>query len=215
MGCPRALGEAVRRREFIGLLGGAAVASPLAVGAQQVPVVGYLYSGSPASPLLLAAFHKGLRTTGHIEGQNVTVEYRYGLNQPDRVRDLTADLVRRNVAAIASLGGTLTARIVKAATSTIPIIFEVGYDPVEAGLVASLSRPCGNLTGVNSIIGELWTKRIDLMAKLLPNSRIFGVLMTGPTAAERQSQRVAAADALGLKLVFATALTPLELDAAF
>jgi putative tryptophan/tyrosine transport system substrate-binding protein len=123
-----------------------------------------------------------------------------------------ADLVRRKVAAIASVGGVTAAQVVKAATSTIPVIFEVGFDPVQDGLVASLSLPGGNLTGVNSIIAELWPKQIDLMAKLLPNSRVFGVLPTGRATAERQPW---AAGSFGRRLVVASAFTPQDFDAAF
>ena len=189
----------LRRREFITLLGGATAAWPIVGRAQQpaLPVVGYIVPATP-DPQGEAAFRQGLKETGFIEGQNVTIEYRYGQNQPDRARDLTADLVRRNVAAIVSVGGIGMARIVKTATSTIPIIFGVSFDPVQAGLVASLSRPGGNLTGVNSFIGELWPKQIDVMAKLLPNSRIFGLLITDAATAERQPRLVPPeADALG------------------
>jgi len=207
----------MKRRHFITLLGGAAAAWPIVGRAQRpvLPVVGYIFAGALWPPGE-AAFRQGLKEAGFIEGQNVTVEYHYGQYQLDRMQDLTADLVRRNVAAIASIGGGVIARIVKAATSTIPVIFETGFDPVEAGLVASLSRPVGNLTGVNSIIAQLWPKQIDLMAKLLPNSHVFGLLFTLQGQAELQPRLVSpGADALGLKLVFATALTPQELDAAF
>jgi putative ABC transport system substrate-binding protein len=206
----------VRRRQFITLLGGAA-AWPLAARAQRParPVVGFVEPSGPSPERRSeAAFRQGLKETGFIEGQNVTVEYRYGENQPDRLREHVADLVRRNVAAIASIGGVGTAQIVKAATSTIPVIFEVGSDPAQNGLVTSLSRPGGNLTGVNSVIGELWPKQIDVMAKLLPSSRLFGVLPTGRLPVERQPWQQAA-DAIGRKVVVATALTPQEFEPAF
>src|SRR5215470_14750082 len=148
----------MKRRHFITLLGGAAAAWPIVGRAQRpvLPVVGYIFAGALWPPGE-AAFRQGLKETGFVEGQNVTVEYHYAQYQLDRMRDLTADLVRRNVAAIASLGGGQYARIVKGATSAIPVIFETGFDPVQDGLVASLSRPGGNLTGVNSMIAELWS----------------------------------------------------------
>jgi putative tryptophan/tyrosine transport system substrate-binding protein len=207
--------QQLKRREFITLLGGAAVWSVVARAQQAaMPVVGYVYpgEGNPQGRSE-AAFRQGLRETGFIAGQNVTIEYRYGENQPDRTRENVADLVRRNVAAIASVGDG-TARIIKAATSTIPIIFESGFDPVQGGLVASLSHPGGNLTGVNSVIAELWSKQLDLMTKLLPGSHVFGVLPTGRSTAERQPWQQAAGS-IGRKLVVATAFTPQELEPAF
>jgi putative tryptophan/tyrosine transport system substrate-binding protein len=163
-----------------------------------------------------AAFRQGLRETGFIEGQNVAVEYRFGQDQPDRLQRMVIDLVKRNVSVIASNGGVATARIVKAATSKIPIVFEVGFDPVQDGLVASLSHPGGNLTGVNSFIAELWPKQLDLMAQILPSSRVFGLLITGRSQLERTPRLVQpAAEAIGRKLVIATAFTPQQLDQAF
>jgi putative tryptophan/tyrosine transport system substrate-binding protein len=210
----------MKRREFITLVGSAAATWPLAARAQQaLPVVGYI---DPASSGLQGernqdAFRQGLKETGFIEGRNVTVEYYYGESQPDRARAIAADLARRKVAAIASVGGPGMALIAKAATSTIPIIFEVGSNPVQYGLVASLSHPGGNITGVNSLIGELWPKQIDLLAKLLPNSRVFGALITGATATAAlvEAATRASAEAVGRKLVVARAATPDEFDAAF
>ena len=207
----------IGRRKFIAALGGAAATWPLAALAQRpaIPVVGFI-APSGRDERSEAAFRQGLKETGFIEGQNLAVEYRFGQNQLDLQRDLAADLVRRNVAVIASVGGVGMARIVKAATSTIPVVFEVGFDPVQDGLVPSLSRPGGNLTGINSVIAELWPKQLDLLAKLLPNSRVFGLLPTGRASAERQPLLVQpAADALARKLVVATAFTPEEFDAAF
>jgi putative ABC transport system substrate-binding protein len=204
----------MRRREFITIVGGAA-AWPLAARAQQsaLPVVGYVYPGEgDPRGRSEAAFRQGLRETGFIEGQNVAIDYRYGQNQPDLVRELVADLVRRNVAAIASIGDG-TARTIKAATSSIPLIFEVGFDPVQEGLVSSLSHPGANLTGVNSLIAELWPKLLDLMAQLLPNSRIFGVLPTGRPTAERKPWQQAS-ETIGRKLVVATAFSPQEIEPA-
>jgi putative ABC transport system substrate-binding protein len=208
----------MRRREFITLLGGA-TAWPVAARTQQpaVPVVGYINpsAGDPQGRIE-TAFRQGLRETGFIEGQNVAVEYLYGHDQYDRVREIVTDLVRRNVAAIASTGGTTAAAIVKAATSKTPVIFEVGSDPVQNGLVASLSRPGGNLTGVNSFVAELWPKLFDLMAQLLPSSRIIGILVSGRAQLERLRQEAQpAADAIGRRVLIETAFTPPELDEAF
>jgi len=166
----------VKRRTFIAALGSAA-AWPYVIAAQQVPVVGYLYSGSPASPLLLAAFHKGLGETGHIEGQNVTVEYRWANNAFDQLPGLAADLVRRRVNVIATPGSSQAALAAKAATATIPIVFSTGVDPVQAGLVASLNRPGGNVTGVNYMQTQLASKQLGLLHELLPRAKRFAVLV--------------------------------------
>jgi putative ABC transport system substrate-binding protein len=209
----------MRRRDFIVGLGGAVAAWPVAARAQQasMPVVGYINpsKGDPQGRVE-TAFRQGLRETGFIEGQNVAVEYHFGQDQPDRLRDIVADLVGRNVAAIASTGGGTLAAIVKTATSKIPVIFEVGSDPVQNGLVASLSRPGGNLTGVNSSIGDIWSKLFDLIAKLLPNSRVFGILVSGRVQLEGIRQEMQpAADSIGRKVLLATAYSPQELDDAF
>lgn len=210
----------MQRRQFIAGLGSAAVVRPVLAQQGTVPVVGYIHIAKrdESQDRYLVAFRQGLRETGFIEGQNVLVEYRFGQNEPDRIPELAADLVRRNVAAIAAVGGTRTATIVKAATSNIPVIFEVGDDPVRNGLVASLSRPGGNLSGVNSLVAEVWPKLFDLMTKLLPKSRIFAILFTGGTSNQlEQTKRdaQAAADAIDRKLVVLTASTPPELDEIF
>jgi ABC-type uncharacterized transport system substrate-binding protein len=169
----------MRRREFIALFGGAAVAWPLAARAQQrMPVVGYLYAGAPdASAHLVAAFRQGLSETGYVEGQNVAIEYRWTYNEFDRLPELAADLVRRRVAVIATPGSAAAAAAAKAATATIPIVYSGGADPVQAGLVASLARPGGNVSGVITMNAETGAKRLGLLHDLLPKAVRFAVLV--------------------------------------
>jgi putative ABC transport system substrate-binding protein len=169
----------LKRREFVALLGCAAAASPLAARAQQpaIPAIGYLYSGAPETGAhFLTAFRKGLSESGFSEGQNVTIEYRWGHNDPERLPELAGDLVRRRVAVIVSPGTAAATLAAKAATTTIPIVFRTGGDPVELGFVASLNRPGGNVTGINAMSAEVGNKRLGLLQELLPGAARFTVL---------------------------------------
>ena len=161
----------MRRREFISLLGGAAVSWPLGARAQQqaaMPVVGFVSSLSPGDlTFVMPAFHEGLNAAGFEEGHNVTVEYRWAEGHYDRLLALCADLVRRQVAVIAAISGTPAALAAKAATSSIPIVFAIGGDPVAPGLVTSLSRPAGNITGVSFYTSPVVTKRLELARELI------------------------------------------------
>jgi putative ABC transport system substrate-binding protein len=171
----------MRRRQFIALLGGAAAGWPVKAGAQQrsVPVVGYLYIGSP-NPVanVVAAFRKGLTETGYVEGRNVAIEYRWAEGRNDRLPELAADLVSRRVAVIVTPGSIGATQAAKAATGTIPIVYGGGSDPVEAGLVASLNRPGGNVTGYTEINTEVTSKRLNVLHDLLPGASHFGLLLT-------------------------------------
>jgi putative ABC transport system substrate-binding protein len=168
----------LKRREFIGLLGGAAVAWPLAAHAQHstMPVIGYLDTRA-AGPTAdrLRGFHRGLKENGYVEGENVAITYRWAEGRTERLPELAAELVRRQVAVMAVTGGSPAALAAKAATNTIPIVFAVPEDPVRLGLVASLARPDGNLTGVNFFNAEVAAKRLGLLRELVPTaSRIAG-----------------------------------------
>jgi putative ABC transport system substrate-binding protein len=169
------------RRAFIALLGGTAAAWPVAARAQQpqatIRVIGYLYAGSPdPSANLLRAFRNGLNEAGYFEGQNVAIEFRAAYNEFERLPDLAADLVRRHVAAIVTPGSVAAALAAKTATATIPVVFGIGTDPVQAGLVSSLNRPGGNVTGVSYMQGELAAKQVGLLHELLPQATRFAIL---------------------------------------
>jgi ABC-type uncharacterized transport system substrate-binding protein len=170
------------RRKFLAALGGAAVAWPLAVRAQQqqaaMSVVGWLGSETrEAEDFSVVAFREGLKEGGYSEGQNVTIEYRWAEGQYDRLPSLAADLVRRPVAVIVATGGSAAARAAKAATATITIVFSSGADPVKVGLVAGLSRPGGNVTGVHVFIGRLDPKKLGLLRELAPQATLLGALL--------------------------------------
>jgi putative tryptophan/tyrosine transport system substrate-binding protein len=209
----------MRRREFIAGLG--AAVWPLAARAQQpaMPTVGFVNLGSAnASATYVAAFRKGLGETGYVEGQNVTVEYHWLDGQYDRLPALMADLVRRRVAVIATLGPTPAALAAKAATKTIPIVFGVGQDPVKLGLVASLARPGGNATGINFFNQEVNAKRFGLLHELVPKAVRFAVLVNpaNATAGEATLRDVhQAARTIGLQIHILNATTIDEIDAAF
>src|SRR5262245_32258811 len=209
----------MKRRAFISLLG--AAAWPLAARAQQpaVPVIGLVNAGSrEASASRVAAFRKGLSETGYVEGQNVAVEYHWFSGEYDRLPALMADLVRRRVAIIATPGGTLAASAAKAATTTIPIVFGVGEDPVKLGLVASLARPGGNATGINIFIWEVAAKRLGLLHELAPRAERVAVLINPgnvPSAEAALRDLPEAARAIGLQIQILNASTSREIEAAF
>jgi putative ABC transport system substrate-binding protein len=212
--------DRLKRREFLTLLGGGAAAWPLAARAQPaMRVIGYLSGVTPDGDTeRVRALRQGLKETGYVEGENLTIEYRWAENQFDRLPALAADLVRRQVAVIVATGGTLPALAAKAATSTIPIVFGVGDDPVRLGLVASLARPGGNATGINFFLGELTAKRLEILRELVPAAVRVALLVNPANAARteattRDAERAAQAMALQIKIV--TASTSGEIHAAF
>jgi putative ABC transport system substrate-binding protein len=207
------------RRGFLASLGGAAAAWPLAARAQSaMPVIGFLNSAEP-KPFahLLAAFRQGLREVGFVEGRNVVIEQRWAENRYERLPELAADLVRRQVAVIVAGGGNISALAAKAATATIPIVFTAASDPVRAGLVASLNRPGGNVTGIAALTAEMDGKRLELLHELVPKLGVIGVLVNPNRAdSEHQVQDVeAAARALGRRIVVLRAGTERGVEAVF
>src|SRR5262249_23647143 len=208
---------AMKRREVITLLGGAAAWS-LAARAQPTMLVGFRNPASTgSSSFLVTAFGEGLKEASYIEGKNVSIEYRWARGHYDQLESLAADLVRRQVAVIAATGGTISAQVAKAATSTIPIVFNVGDDPIQSGLVASFNRPGGNITGVNTLSPALEAKRLGLLRELLPGTAIVAVLLnaTNPDVGPQQREMNAAATALGQELRFFYASNETDLDMTF
>jgi len=210
----------VKRREFITLIGGAAVAWPLAARAQQsaIPVIGFLNGASlDGYRPMVAAFRRGLQESGYVEGQNVAIEYRWADDQIDRLPALAAELVQQKVTVIVA-GGTPAALAAKAATTTIPIVFEIGGDPIRLGLVASLNRPGGNVTGATQLTTEVAPKRVELLHELVPSASVIALLINPTVRAiaepvSRTSE--AAAHTLGLDLHVLNATTERDLDAVF
>jgi putative ABC transport system substrate-binding protein len=212
----------LKRREFITLLGGAtAIGCPIMARAQQpmVPLIGLLHSASPAAfAIPLAAFSKGLNEAGYIEGQNVAIEYRWAENQNDRLPALAAELVHRRVAVIATPGSTAATLAAKAATAAIPIVFTIGIDPVKIGLVASLNRPGGNITGMSDFGVEIGAKRLGLLHELLPGAARFGVLVNPDNPVFTESfvtELQTAASAMGRQIEVVSASTNSGIDTAF
>jgi putative tryptophan/tyrosine transport system substrate-binding protein len=216
-------GARIKRRTLIALLGGVAAASawPLAARAQRpaMPAIGFLGSQSAdAIADYLRAFHRGLKDAGYVEGENVAIVYRFAENQLDRLPELAADLVRRRVAVIAASGGPASASAAKTATATLPVVFMVAEDPVRLGLVASLARPGGNLTGVNFFAAELAAKRLELLRELVPGAVRVAVLLNpseATIAAANLRDVGAAARTMGLQIEVLNASTVREIDAAF
>jgi putative tryptophan/tyrosine transport system substrate-binding protein len=211
----------VTRRKFIALLGGAAAAWPRAARAQQaaMPVVGFLNAASPGpSAPHVAAFREGLKEVGYVEGQNVAIEFRWAEGKNERLHALVADLVNRNVRVIALPGSTPAAHAAKAVTANIPIVFGVGGDPIKLGLVGSLNRPGGNLTGVTAVAVELAPKQLELLHELMPTTTAVAVLVnpTSPALAETTLGELhAATRTRGLQLHVVHASTDSDLDTAF
>ena len=209
----------IERRKFFATLGGAA-AWPLATQAQQpaMPVVGFLNSSSPeASAHYVVPFRRGLNETGYVEGQNVAIEYRWAQGRNDQLRALAEDLIRRQVAVLVAVGGSVTAQAARAATATIPIVFAGGGDPVALGLVNSLSRPDGNATGVVLMATELGPKRLELLRDLVPKATTIAALVnpSSPLAAFEISNAQAAGRTVGAQIHILNASTERDIDVAF
>ena len=212
----------MRRREFLGLAGGVALAWPAAVRAQQsaTRTIGWLSLRSASTSTektILAAFRQGLNQTGFVEGRNLTIEYRFGDGHIDRLPALAADLVRRQVEVLATGGGVAVARAAHAATTTIPIIFSTASDPVLDGFVKSLNRPDGNSTGTYVLNNALLPKRLEVLRQLVPNARLVGFLVNPDTPSANSQIRLvqSATRSMGLELLVISATTAEEIDAAF
>ena len=209
----------IRRRKFMSLLAGAAT-WPLAARAQQaaMPVIGFIRTTTPDDSVkLVEAFRRGLGEVGYVEGRNLVIEYRYAQGQIDRLPALAADLVARRVAVLAATGGTVSARAAKAATTTIPVVFTTGDDPIKTGLVASLSRPGGNLTGVSVFGARLGAKRLALLHELIPAADTVAILLNpkNPDSEDEAKDVQEAARALGIQILVLNAGTENEIDAQF
>jgi ABC-type uncharacterized transport system substrate-binding protein len=211
----------MKRRDFITLIGGAAAMTPLAARAQQpaMPTIGFLNSASPDGMTdRLRAFRQGLKDTAYVEGENVAIEYRWAENQMDRLPALAAELIHRRVAVIVASGGFVVTFAAKAATTTIPIVFGVPEDPVRLGLVASLARPGGNLTGINFLNVELVAKGLEILRELVPAATRVAVLINPANATNAETTLSAAETAIramGLQIQALKASTNLEINAAF
>lgn len=210
----------MRRREFITLLGGATAVWPLLARAQQraMPVVGLLSSESPElDAFRIAALRQGLREMGYNEGQNIALEYRGAKDHNDRLSDLASDLVRRPVSVLVTLGGTVVALAAKAASNTVPTVFLIGGDPVKSGLVASLSRPGGNVTGVSFLSTALLQKQLEVIHEVVPNAALIGLLInhSNPLADSQIKDLQAAAKKLNQKIFIVKAANESEIEAAF
>src|SRR5258708_6148985 len=208
------------RRELITLLGGAAVAGPVVARAQQpaMPAIGYLHPGSlEGNALVLAAFRKGLNETGYFEGRNVTIEYRLANGDFAKLPELADDLVRRRVAVIAITGSGAATLAAKTATATIPIVFSTAADPIQSGLIASLSRPGGNVTGISNMGNELTAKRLDLLRELVPGATRFAMLINPVTLGSESvtADVQAAAAKVGRQIEIIHASNSREIDSAF
>jgi putative ABC transport system substrate-binding protein len=207
----------MRRREFIAALGGT-VALPFVARAQQHPVIGFL-AGTTRDGFTerVRAFHQGLKEAGYVEGENLAIEYRWADNKLDQLPALANDLVRKRVSVIVAFGGTVPAIAAKGATTTIPVVFAIGEDPIRLGLVSSLARPDGNLTGINFFIGELAAKRLELLREVVPAMKQVGVLVN-PANLVRAQMNVREAEAAGAKMGLQVRIingsTPLEIDDA-
>jgi putative ABC transport system substrate-binding protein len=207
----------MRRRDFVGLLGGAAVAGPLAARAQQLPVIGFMSTRSPEeSAHLIEAFRRSLKEGGFVEGQNVAIDFRWARGDYSRLPALATEFVNRKVVVITAVGGDPSPKAAKEATSTIPIVFAIGGDPISAGLVESFNRPGGNVTGVTILTTMMEPKRLGLLRELAPGVALVGALVNpNLPPATRQAQEIeAAARSIGQRVVIATASTDDELEAA-